>query len=123
MGWLLNHAAKPANCKSPGSKVCSAILLRHRGSSMAGPGSVLIGYKPNRDDCAAARLVEWKVVFLCGVLLLLCEPARSQGSMHVGVCLGEYYSFAVATPVQVHLPAASVARLIDLEFVLRSGSE
>ena len=90
---------------------------------MAGPGSVLIGYKPNRNDCAAARLLEWKVVFLCGFLLLLCAPARSQGSMHVGVGLGEYYSYSVPTPVQVHLPAASVARSIDLEFVLRSGSD
>jgi hypothetical protein len=90
---------------------------------MAGPGSTLIGYKPNRNDCGAARLLARKVVFLCGLILLACAPARSQDSLRVGVGLGEYYSYSVPTPVQVHLPAASVARSIDLEFVLRSGSD
>jgi hypothetical protein len=90
---------------------------------VAGPGSALIGYKPNRNDCGAARLLAWKVVFLCGLILLLCAPARSQDPPHVRVGLGEYYSYSVPTPVQVHLPAASVARSIDLEFVLRSGSD
>jgi hypothetical protein len=43
--------------------------------------------------------------------------------MRVGIGLGEYYSYAAATPVQVYLPAASVARSIQLEFVVRSGSD
>jgi hypothetical protein len=90
---------------------------------MAGPGSTLFGYKPNRKDRGAARILARKVVFLCGVTLLVCAPARSQDSLRVGVGLGEYYSYSVPTPVQVHLPAASLSRSIDLEFVVRSGSD
>ena len=90
---------------------------------MAGPGSTVIGHKPNRNDRGAACLLAWKVVFLCGVILLVSTPARSQDSLRIGVGLGEYYSYSVPTPVQVHLPAASVSRSIDLQFVLRSGND
>ncbi|MGD0426109.1 MAG: hypothetical protein ABSC10_05255 [Candidatus Acidiferrales bacterium] len=43
--------------------------------------------------------------------------------MRVGIGLGEYYSYSAPTPLQVYLPAASVARSIQLEFVVRSGSD
>jgi hypothetical protein len=90
---------------------------------MAGPGSALIDYIPRRNDCGAARLLAWQAALLCGLILVLSQPARSQDSMRVGVGLGEYYSYSVPTPVQVHLPAVSVARSIELEFVVRSGSD
>ena len=90
---------------------------------MAGPGSALIGCKPNRNECGDARLLAWKAALVCGLMLLLSLPAHSQDSMRVGIGLGEYYSYAVPTPVQVHLPAASHAQSMALEFVVRSGSD
>jgi hypothetical protein len=56
-------------------------------------------------------------------MLIFSLPARSQDSMRVGIGLGEYYSYSAPTPVQVRLPAASAARTIQLEFVVRSGSD
>jgi hypothetical protein len=90
---------------------------------MAGSGSALLSYKPKRGDGSATRLLAWRPALLCGLILLLSAPARSQDSMRVGVGLGGYYSYSVPTPVQIHLPAASVARSIELEFVVRSGSD
>jgi hypothetical protein len=90
---------------------------------MAGPGSALIGCKPNRNECGDARLLAWKAALLCGLMLLLSLPAHSQDSMRLGIGLGEYYSYAVPTPVHVRLPAASHAQSVALEFVVRSGSD
>ena len=92
---------------------------------MADPGTESIGRKhaPNRDDCGAAGLLVWKVALLSWLILFLSLPAHSQNSMVVGIGLGEYYSYSAPTPVQVHLPAASVARSIELQFVVRSGND
>jgi hypothetical protein len=90
---------------------------------MAGPGSEQCGCGAHRSDCGPACLLACKAAVLCGLMLLLSLPAQSQDSMRVGIGLGEYYSYSAATPVQGHLPAASVARSVQLEFVVRSGSD
>jgi hypothetical protein len=90
---------------------------------MADPGSEVRVRGYNRGGCRAAFLLAWKSAVLCVPLLLLSLPARSQDSMRVGIGLGEYYSSSGPTPVEVYLPAASVARSIRLEFVVRSGSD
>jgi hypothetical protein len=90
---------------------------------MTGPGSELRARVSARSNCAAACLLAWKAAALCVVMLIFSLPARSQDSIHVGIGLGEYYSYSAPTPVQVYLPSASVARSIELEFVVRSGSD
>jgi hypothetical protein len=90
---------------------------------MSGPGSEIPTHRSNRRDGGAPFPLARKAAALCGLILLLTFPARSQDAMRVGIGLGEYYSYAAPTPVRVQLPAAAPAQSIELEFVVRSGSD
>jgi hypothetical protein len=90
---------------------------------MACPGNEVRARVSTGSNHAAACFLAWKAAALCVVMLIFSLPARSQDSMRVGIGLGEYYSYSAPTPVQVRLPAASAARTIQLEFVVRSGSD
>jgi hypothetical protein len=54
----------------------------------------------------------------CLFALTLAGPAHSRDALRiesVGLC--DYYSFADPSPVRVHIPAASHAQSIELEFL------
>jgi hypothetical protein len=94
---------------------------------MAGRTTIALAGVSDRDGCAASRVlhctVAWKAFLFCLLVLTLPGPARSQDSLRIeSVGLGDYYSFSDPTPVRVHIPAASHAQSVAVEFLLRSGN-
>jgi hypothetical protein len=90
---------------------------------MAGPTIDVLACRPNRKGCDAARIILWKALLFCLLTLALPGLAHSQDSLRIeSVGLGDYYSYADPTPVRVHIPAASHAQSIELEFVVHSGN-
>jgi hypothetical protein len=94
---------------------------------MAGRTTIaLVGFS-NHNGCAAARVphcnAPWKAFLFCLLALTLPGLARAQDSVRIeSIGLGDYYTFSDPTPVRVHIPAASHAQSIELEFLVRSGN-
>ncbi len=94
---------------------------------MAGPPHHEFARGSDRNDCGAApvprRDVPWKIFLFCLLTLALPGLAHSQDSLRIeSIGLGDYYSDAKPTPVRVHIPAASHAQSIELEFLVHSGN-
>jgi hypothetical protein len=90
---------------------------------MAEPTTEALARGSQQNGCGWADFLSWKAFLFCLVALTLAGLARAQDSLRIeSVGLGDYYSYTDPTPVRVHIPAASRAQSIELEFVVRSGN-
>jgi hypothetical protein len=87
------------------------------------PATEALGRESERNGCGSASLLRWKTFLLCLFALILPGLARAQDALRIeNIGLGNYYSHDEPTAVRVHIPAASHAQVVELEFIVHSGS-